>query len=288
MIVTKLMGGLGNQMFQYALGRRLAHERDVPLKLDLSWFREARAMGVDTIREYALDGWRVQASVATEEDLLRFPSRAGLLARLGLRKSSRLKERGFGFDPTVLQAPADAHLTGYWQSEMYFQPIRWALLDEFMPAQAPCPHVASLMEPMRSQPAVSVHVRRGDYATDTRTRAFHGLCPPEYYREAVRRIAERVVDPTLYVFSDEPDWVRDNLKLDRPTIYVTHEAGCTPHHDMWLMSQCSHHIIANSSFGWWGAWLCRDDAKIVIAPLRWFTDPNVDTRDLIPDGWERI
>jgi hypothetical protein len=288
MIVIKLMGGLGNQMFQYALGRRLAHEHSVDLKLDLSWFRDARAIGVDTIREYALDGWRIQASVATQEDLSRYPVRAGLLARFGFARSTVVKEGRFGFDRNVLRVPSDVHLTGYWQSEKYFKSIRGMLLDEFMPAAAPCPHVTALVGSMRSRVAVSIHVRRGDYATDLRTRTFHGLCSPEYYREAVRRIADRVSDSTFFVFSDEPDWVRANLKLDHPTIYVTHEAGCTPHHEMWLMSQCTHHVIANSSFSWWGAWLCRNEEKIVIAPARWFADPSVDTRDLIPEGWLRI
>ena len=288
MIVTKLMGGLGNQMFQYALGRRLAHERGVPLKLDLSWFQDAREMGVDTIREYALDGWHIRASIATAEDLSRFPANVGLLARLRLASSPLVRERGFGFDTSVLRAPPRVHLTGYWQSEKYFKSVREMLLDEFTLVAGPCSHAAALVKQVRNRPAVAVHVRRGDYVKDARTNEFHGLCPLEYYQEAARRIAKRVADPSFFVFSDEPEWVRDNLKLGWPTTYVTHDGGCTPHQDMWLMSQCSHHIIANSSFSWWAAWLCRNDARFVIAPALWFADSKVDSRDLIPDGWVRI
>jgi hypothetical protein len=288
MIVSKLMGGLGNQMFQYALGRRLAHERGVPLKLDLTWFRDARAVGVDTMREYALDGWRIQASFVTAEDLSRFPAHEGLLARLRLVRSPLVRQRGFAFDASVLRVPSHVHLTGYWQSEKYFKPVREMLLDEFTLVAGPCSHAAALAEQVRNRPAVAVHVRRGDYVRDARTNEFHGLCPLEYYQEAARKIAERIANPSFLVFSDEPDWVRENLKLGWPTTYMTHDGGCTPHQDMWLMSQCSHHIIANSSFSWWGAWLCRNDSKFVIAPARWFADPKVDTRGLLPDGWMRI
>lgn len=288
MIITKLMGGLGNQMFQYSLGRRLAEERGVPLKLDLSWFRDAHAIGVDTAREYALDGWRVHASIATAEDLSRFPRRVGLLARLGLVSSPLVRERGLGFDARVLRAPDHAHLTGYWQSEKYFRPIRELLLREFTLAAAPCRHVEALLARVSDSSAVAVHVRRGDYVRNPRANDFHGICPIEYYLDAARRIADQVADPSFFVFSDDPDWVRDNLRLDWPTTYVMHDGGCLPHHDMWLMTHCSHHIIANSSFSWWGAWLCRNGDKVVIAPAQWFRDAKFNTADLVPESWTRI
>ena len=288
MIITKLMGGLGNQMFQYALGRRLAHDRGVALKLDLSWFRDAQAIGVDTVREYALTGWHVQASPATEEDLSRVTGQRGILTRLGLARLRLVRERGFGFDKTVLRAPDRALLTGYWQSEKYFKSIREVLLGDFTLVTPPCRHVAALFGQVRNPSAVAVHVRRGDYVRNSKTNEFHGLCPIEYYVDAAKRIADQVANPLFFVFSDDPGWVRDNLKLDWPMIQVAHEPHCTPHQDIWLMSQCSHHIIANSSFSWWGAWLCRNEDKIVIAPRRWFGDPKINTVDLIPQGWTRI
>ena len=288
MIVVKLMGGLGNQMFQYALGRRLAHERGVPLKLDLSWFRDAAETGVDTVREYALDGWHAQASIASAEDLSRFPGNEGLLARLGLMRSPLLRERGFRFDASVLRAGSSAYLTGYWQSEKYFNSIRDILLRDFTLATGPCAHAEALLAQVSEPSAVAVHVRRGDYARNTRTQEYHGLCSIEYYLEASRRIAERVSEPSFYVFSDDPDWVRDSLKLHWPTTMVTHDGGCTPHQDMWLMSRCSHHIIANSSFSWWGAWLCPRPGGTVIAPRQWFRDPSIDTKDLLLERWARI
>ena len=288
MIITKLMGGLGNQMFQYSLGRRLAHERGVPLKLDLSWFRDAQPMGADTVREYALAGWRIQASIATPEDLSRFPRREGLLARLGLAGSSLVRERGFGFSARVLRAPTDAHLAGYWQSEKYFKPIRAILLHEFTMVEPVCGHAAALLDRVNSSAAVAIHVRRGDYVNNPSTHEFHGVCPLEYFLEAARRIADRVTDPQFFIFSDDPDWVRDNLRLAWPMTLVMHNGDCAPHQDMWLMSRCSHHIIANSSFSWWGAWLSSNEDKMVIAPRRWFRDPKHFTGDLIPEAWTRI
>jgi hypothetical protein len=287
-IVTKLMGGLGNQMFQYSLGRRLALERGVPLKLDLSWFGNPHEIGEDTVREYALDGWRIRASVATAEDLANFPSPSSLLVRLGLLTSPVLRDRGLGFERSVLRLPSHAHLTGYWHSEKYFKTIRETLLCDFTLSATPCSHVTALLDRVQRPNSVALHVRRGDYAANPRTQAFHGLCPIEYYWEAVHRIADQVVDPSFFVFSDDPAWVRENLKLDWPTTYVTHGGDCLPHHDMWLMSLCAHHVIANSSFSWWGAWLCRNEKKIVLAPARWFTDDRYNHKDITPEGWTRI
>jgi len=287
-IVTKLMGGLGNQMFQYSLGRRLAHERGVPLKLDLSWFGNPNEIGDDTVRQYALDGWRIQASIATAEDLASFSPQGGLLARLRLVNSPVVRDRARGFERSVLRLPSHVHLTGYWHSEKYFKTIREILLRDFTLSAAPCPHVVELLNRVEGSPAVAIHVRRGDYAENPRTNEFHGLCPIEYYQEAVQLIADRVADPSFFVFSDDPDWVQENLKLAWPTTYVTHGANCSPHQDMWLMSHCAHHIIANSSFSWWGAWLCRNEGQVVIAPARWYRDTKYNTDDITPKGWIRI
>lgn len=275
-------------MFQYALGRRLADERGVPLGLDLSWFRDSQIVGVDAIRAYALDGWRIRASVATSEDLARVSAWKRILARLGWAGAPMVTERGLGFDARVLRAPSHATLVGYWQSEKYFKTIRETLLREFTLAGSPCPHVQALLAPVRDPSSVAIHVRRGDYADNLRTNAFHGLCPIEYYLDAVHRIAARVPDPSFFVFSDDLDWARDELKLAWPTTYVAHDGPCTEHQDLWLMSRCSHHVIANSTFGWWGAWLCPNDAKIVIAPRQWFRNPPTAASDLVPESWTRI
>lgn len=297
MIVVRLMGGLGNQMFQYALGRRLSLERGVPLKLDLGWFEDHRRRGGDTVREYALGRWRIAAEAALPEDLARFgvvASPGGRLARLfrrvmpGRGRDPAIFERRPGFDESVLRARAPAYFSGYWQSEKYFKPIADILRREFSLADAPCPHVAELARGASDRRTVSLHVRRGDYIRNPSTHAFHGVCSPAYYAAAVSLIAAKAPDSRFLVFSDEPDWARKNLRLDWPVSVVEHRPGCSPHDEMWLMSRCSHHVIANSSFSWWGAWLCEEARKTVVAPKAWFSDPSLDTADLVPESWIRI
>jgi hypothetical protein len=293
------MGGLGNQMFQYALGRRLALERGVPLRLDLGWFAEARERGVDTVREYMLGGWRVSAPAASAEDLARFDAAAqstGLLARVARRVRRMLParpargtvyERGPAFDPGVLQVAAPAYLHGYWQSEKYFDSIGETLRAEFVPAEPICTYIAELAQYAADPNTISLHVRRGDYAHNAATQAFHGLCSPQYYAAAASLLAAKLSAPRFLVFSDEPEWARENLQLGWPARVVEHAPGSSPHQEMWLMSRCAHHVIANSSFSWWGAWLRPAPGKTVVAPRQWFRDPSHDGPDRLPASWLR-
>jgi hypothetical protein len=132
--------------------------------------------------------------------------------------------------------------------------------------------------------SVSLHIRRGDYASNPKTLSTHGTCSLAYYKEAIRKIIERVESPHLFVFSDDIDWARDNLNIDLPIRYVDHNRDSESFNDMRLMSLCRHHIIANSSFSWWGAWLNPHEDKIVVAPNNWFANSN-NTKDLLPTGW---
>jgi hypothetical protein len=296
MIVVRLMGGLGNQMFQYALGRRLALERGVPLRVDLGWFAEVHERGVDTVREYMLEGWRVAAQAASAEDLARFDTAALSAGRVGrlLRRilpawqsAAVIYERGPAFDPRALRTKASAYLHGFWQSERYFDSIAPALRAEFVLAEPACAYIAELVEYAADPSTVSLHVRRGDYAHNPATHAFHGLCSPEYYAAAAALVAAKVPSPRFLVFSDEPDWAREHLRLGWPARVVEHAPGSSPHQEMWLMSRCAHHVIANSSFSWWGAWLRPAPGKTVVAPRRWFRDPSLDSPDRLPGTWLR-
>ena len=297
MIVVRLMGGLGNQMFQYALGRRLALERNVPLRLDLGWFAEARERGVDTVRDYMLGGWRVAAQAASAEDLARFDTAALTAGRLGRlvrrilpawQRAPVIYERGPGVDQRALRVKPPAYLHGYWQSEKYFDSIGETLRAEFVPAAPVCAYIAELAAYAADASTVSLHVRRGDYASNAATQAFHGLCSPQYYAAAAALIAAKLPAPRFLVFSDEPDWARENLRLGWPMRVVEHAPGSSPHQEMWLMSRCAHHVIANSSFSWWGAWLRPAPGKTVVAPKQWFRDPAHDGPDRLPASWLRV
>jgi hypothetical protein len=285
-IVTRNQGGLGNQMFQYAAGLAQAAARQTRLAIDLSRLgvRDGR-----TPRTYELDRFCIGARPARPEELERLrkrPLAARIASRLDARAAAR--ERHFHFDPAVARLPDDTCLEGYWQSERYFERCADRVRSEFRFRSQPEGRNAELAREIAARAAVSVHVRRGDYASDAAVGGFHGLCPIDYYLRAVGYLAERVGDPVFIVFSDDPGWARAHLDLGHPAIVVDHNGPHDGPEDLRLMSLCRHHVIANSTFSWWGAWLNPDPAKIVVAPERWFADGAHDTRDLLPRGWVRL
>ena len=289
MIIVQIIGGLGNQMFQYALGRRLADGLDVHLKLDITPFRSY------ALRRYSLCALNIREELATDREVAR--ARAGRLPRVRKllhrvlpsvpTESPRLvRERTRGFDPAILDAPDGSYLEGYWQSEKYFDVSAERLRVEFSPHSPLSGQDAAVAERMREGDAVSVHVRRGDYVSDPVTSKVHGVCDEAYYARCVDYLAERLEDPRFFVFSDEPEWARENLRIPFPTTVVDHNKGSLDFEDLRLMSICRHHIIANSSFSWWGAWLNPEPSKIVLMPQRWFFDREPEyAADIRPAGW---
>lgn len=273
MIVTKLIGGLGNQMFQYAVGRQLAVLRKTLLKLDLSGFDNY------TLREYLLDRFNIQAEPADEQDLSKMNSlceeaavKAGKLNPFSKPAARYFKESRrsyFRFQKKVLQLPADSYLDGYWVHPRYFSGIRNELLREFSSKAPMNSRSQAVLQKMRGSESCSVHIRRGDYVTDPRTMRYHGVLSPDYYRAAVRRITERSPNACFYLFSDDLDWVRENLNLEQQHVLVDTNVGESPHFDMMMMAECKHHIIANSTFSWWAAWLSTHPESMVIAPAQW-------------------
>lgn len=290
MIITHLIGGLGNQMFQYACARRLASTRQAALKLDLTGF------AAYPLRSYALDVFRISAEISADAEVQRFRRRARLEARAprwlrGLLPGSRhtvVRERSFAFDPAAFAVDGDLLLDGYWQSEKYFLDIADLLRQEFSLRRPLHPANAALAELIRNVDAVSIHVRRGDYVTDVAANRVHGICTVDYYQRAVHAIAARRPVPHLFVFSDDLQWTKDHLRFQFPTVYVDGNAGDKQAEDLVLMSLCRDNIIANSSFSWWGAWLNGNPGKTVIAPARWFAAESMDDRDLLPSTWLRV
>jgi hypothetical protein len=282
MIATRLMGGLGNQMFQYAAGRRLAIRRGTKLVLDLSYLAHP-PLG-DVPRHFELDCFHIVAEHTAEPvDGGRAPAFLRWLDRSAPR---RLKESGVQFQSAVLKARDNTLLVGYWQSEKYFEDEEAQIRKDFTFAAPLSPEKNALAKTIDER-AVSVHIRRGDYVSHPASSKFHGLLPLEYYERAAAVIRERVPHPHFFVISDDPDWCRGHIKLPGTTTFVSdvHSAG---HEDLQLMRLCRHHIIANSSFSWWGAWLNERRDKVVVAPKRWFTDDARDTSDLVPGNWLRL
>lgn len=297
MVVVKLMGGLGNQMFQYAAGRSLAIRLGAVLKLDRSYL-DGPQEG-NTHRNYELNGLNVQEKFADPREVVELTGRESTRLRmlmLRLRQSAGLtrfrpnilRERNFRFQPEFLIASDDVYLEGYWQSEKYFAGITEIIRNEFSIRRSLEGRDRTFAEVIAEGNTVSIHVRRGDYVRHPEAFQYHGVCGREYYRNCMGIISERFQDSHFVVFTDEPGWARENLPSSCRITFVdwdTPRKGCV---DLELMRKCRHHIIANSSFSWWGAWLCENPGKVVLAPSRWFIDPSTDTRDLLPESWVRV
>jgi hypothetical protein len=287
-IITRILGGLGNQMFQYAAGRALAIANDAELKLDLI------EMGSYKLRPFALDQFNIQAVVAQPDEVPGKPKRGLLRKFTSALKSDRsscerIVENGLAFDSKVPALRGSLHLSGYWQSEQYFASSAAAIRSDFSLKSPLSPARQELLALIDAATApVSIHVRRGDYVTSPSANAVHGTCEPSWYHEAMRRMLDRVGDASFFVFSDEPQWARSNLQSSRPMVFIEPQNDGRDGEDMHLMAACHAQIIANSSFSWWGAWLNPRPDKHVIAPKQWFRAPDKDDRDIVPTNWERL
>jgi len=293
MIIVKLMGGLGNQMFQYAAGCCLAHLHKTELKLDLSYL-EADPANKYTKRHYALDVFNIHASMATEKDikpflpLYRNKYHSTLQRKLPILFSKIVaNESGHAFMKEFYSFPKNTYLNGFWQSELYFQPIKEILLNDFSIKQEPDAANLALSEKMKSTNAVSLHIRRGDYVENKQANQFHGTCSLAYYHQAISYIKTVCESAHLFVFSDDVTWAKSNLNSVLPVTYVDINAS-KPQFDIWLMSLCKHNIIANSSFSWWGAWLNQHPNKLVIAPTQWFAGTEAQSHNIYPQKWIMI
>jgi hypothetical protein len=274
MIVVRLQGGLGNQMFQYALGRCLAQRQDRPLLLESSALSQSRA----TPRAYGLDAFTIGARAITFEELAR-------TSRLTLTVTQYQR----GFHPEVLEIPRGPTLilNGLWISERYFAEAAAVVRRELTFRSAEVTERVALIQ---SCVAVAVHIRRGDYLSSCGAQfGFLGL---EYYRKAIALMAQTVREPHFFVFSDEIEWCRTHLQVGHPHSFMSYggPADRQGQEDLRLMSLCRHFIIANSTFSWWGAWLGIAEDKIVVAPRRWYRDdPSfIRSADIVPSRWRSI
>jgi hypothetical protein len=285
MIIVQLSGGLGNQLFQYAAGKSLALHHNTILKLDVSAFNNQNA------RKFELALFNIPLSIALQEEITAFTS-ANVATKIFDRlkpaqKRKVYKEPHFHFNPAFFQAPEDAYLKGYWQSEKYFTNCADVLRNEFTVREEHIKNVTGLAQQLQSENSISIHIRRGDYLDPT-SLEYHGIMEKDYYNKAIRALSEKFADAKFSLFTDDKAWVKENLQFDRPFEIISGVATQSAIEDFYLMSQCRHNIIANSSFSWWAAWLNNFRAKNVIAPAKWFNKAPHDTRDLIPANWHRL
>jgi hypothetical protein len=289
MVIVKIRGGLGNQMFQYATARSLAARLRKKLALDLSSFEEP-----DNYRSYELDRFRIKGGMLTERRK-RWEAKMQSPRYARLRRILRKLPGGWVHEPIVddlhglnerfTKITGNVRLEGFWQDERFFSDIRDDLLEEFTFKEAPDSRNREILSIIQSVNSVCVHVRRGDYVTHLSEE--FGICSMDYYLRAIDHIRERVDKPSFFVFSDEPEWVASHFPRVEGLSIISHNTGNNNPEDMRLMMNCRHFIIANSSFSWWGAWLARFPKKIVIAPRVWFKAYRHGIHRA-PDSWLRF
>lgn len=272
--------GLGNEMFQYALGRALSIRMRRPLLLDISMLYLEPDWGYD-LPCFRLGEHRVRNAPflsRARRKLLR------TLAASGLEVVRFVKESGLDFAPEVLQIDKPCILDGYWQSERYFESISGQLREEFSIIRAQDSRSAECQKRILGAKSIGLHVRRGDYVTLPVCHAYHGTCSKEYYDAAMQLVVARLGPGVeLFVFSDDMIWSRENIRYPFPTTYVDWNRARN-YEDLRLMSSCCALIMANSSFSWWGGWLNARVDKLVIAPRNWYRAPEV-VSDLTKSSW---
>lgn len=283
-VVARLTGGLGNQMFQYAAGRAAAHQLRTGLVLDLRWYETPSDF------PYSLHHFNIETHLAKRRDLpaLGKDRLSNRWRRMIGLCPVEVRDSKNGMDERFSHLPNYPYLNGFWQSERFFEPVADQIRTDFQITTEPTETNRRLLDQIKATNAVSVHVRRGDYLNPVYLNMI-GLCPPTYPLAAVELIAGRLdAEPTIYVFSDDHTWVEENLRFPFATHFVKQNGPGKHYEDLRLMSACRHHVIANSSFSWWGAWLNPSREKIVVAPERWNIDPALFNPDMTPPSWLRI
>ncbi len=283
-IIVRMAGGLGNQMFQYAAARALSLRLSLPLTLDLSFYDRRRHRRYELGR-LPLAGHRViQAPAGGWIPRMSRKWISALQEWLGMLPTT-YRESHFHFDPGFEGIGQSVALVGGFQSERYFKDAASQIRTELTPPPAADELSVRLAHEMSTRPSCAIHVRRGDYISSEKNRNLYAACGLDYYMQAASLIP---ADCRFYVFSDDMAWAREHLRLARPMIFVDSGHPRDALSDLWLMRGAEHHIIANSTLSWWGAWLKTGQGHIV-APKRWFADTaSLDDRDLVPSGWTRV
>ncbi len=250
MILIKLMGGLGNQLFQYAYGRTLSLEKKERLVFDTSWYKGR------INRTYMLDHFKIEAT------------KAGILTRM-LHKKETLVDT-----------------SGSWHNENYFKKYEGKIRKELSFKNPLSKFNQEIFSKIQTTNSVSIHIRGGDYVSGNKS-SFHETCSADYYSSAIAIIREKVSNPHFFIFTDDINWAKGLMQFPEPFTFVSSPDN-PPHEELALMSSCKHNIIANSTFSWWAAWLNPNPDKTVIGPSKWFANEKNGNSDILPASWIRI
>jgi hypothetical protein len=292
MVITKLMGGLGNQMFQFAAGKTLATRLNTSFFLDLDFLLDRTPRPNFVYRDYDLTIFKLKATRASADQVKPFlyvpenrVDRYYKKLKNAINPHYYYKEPHFHFDEKFRTLSGNVYMEGYWQSPLYFEAISEVIRNDFSFSSPIGEQSESVHEQISKSHSVCVNVRRADFLTTS----FHGVCDMKYFKPAIDLMASRVRDAHFFVFSDDPAWCLENFHFPYPFTFVGHEhAGSKFSSYLQLMAACKHYIIPNSSFAWWAVWLNQSKDKLVIAPKVWFTNLQWNPKDLIPADWIRI
>ncbi len=196
-------------------------------------------------------------------------------------------EQSLSYTPTIISEDKNLYLDGYWQCEKYFLHNQDIIHQEFQVTTPQSDVNKKWADIIANTNSVCIHVMRGDYVTDPGANQVHGTRGSDYYNNAITYLLDKVDSPVFFVFSDDLEWTKENISIPSEVHYMDQNGPDEDYEDLRLMMSCKHFIIANSSFSWWGAWLGNFEDKIIIAPKKWFNEPNVKD-DIVPDSWIRL
>jgi hypothetical protein len=295
------MGGFGNQMFQYAFGRHLSLRHQTPLLIDINFLLDRSPKKFFVYRDYDLSVFNLKVDIANKADLKEFnlkkESMLNRFKKINVQKKIinfdadkyyNITETGFAFNPLYLTLPKNVYLEGFWQCQKYFIDIEHQIREDFTFKKPLNNEAKTMADKIKSVNSVCINIRRG-FVKNLKERLFHGFLGLDYINKAVQIIVDKVDKPHFFIFSDDIEWCKENIKIDKSFDFVEHNyAGEKFSTYLQLMILCNHFIIPNSSFAWWAAWLNRNPNKIVVAPKKYFRTPFKDTSDVIPEDWIRI
>lgn len=280
-VIIRLSGGVGNQMFQWALGKMIEETTDMEVYFDkidakpyqLNIFKTEPKFIEDSSTRLKLDIIWALRGILNWQSFLGF---------------TLYSEKQFNFDRGINKIRRNSYINGFFQSELYFKSVEQKVRENLQfdaPLEGQNQSFASQLYSLNS---IGVHILSDNYTRLGKYKKKYAKCSPEYYQNAVEHIAKINPNPTVIVFSDDINWAKQNIKFKYKTIFVSHNKGKKSYEDLRLMSLCTHNVISNSSFAWWGAWLNNNSQKIVVAPEKWFNDDKIIQSDVIPSSWIKL
>jgi hypothetical protein len=293
MIIVSIKGGLGNQLFQYAIGLQLSKNNNCKLYLDLSWYKNNTT---DTPRKFMLDYFNLEYEIATEHEIGKIKGLNSILGKiknrlenyfLPIEKRKHIVELNHCFNEKILSLKGDVYLEGTWMNEKYFLNVADQIKKMYSKKPILHEYYKEIEGNIRDKNAFCVHIRRGDYVSNPSTLKYHGLVPFEYYLNSMSLILKSNNDAEFYFFSDDIDWVKSCISDKSNCTFVSKDFHDSDIQEFYLMSLCKGQIIANSTFSWWAAWLNTHPEKVVYAPKRW-SKHILNSQDIIPISWEIV